>query len=228
MKQAMILAAGKGERMRPLTTHTPKPLLKVAGKRLIEYHLEALAKAGVERVVINTAWLAEQFEPALGDGSRYGLTITYSPEESEGLETAGGIVRALPLLGEAPFIVVNGDVWTDYNYSLLPDNMEKMAHLVLVDNPAHHPEGDFALQQGSLLSSGDECLTFSGIGVYNPLFFAGLDDGRRPLAPLLREAMAQHLVTGEYHSGVWLDIGTPERLASLDDFLRSGAECMPS
>lgn len=220
--KAMILAAGKGERMRPLTLTTPKPLLKAGGRCLIEYHLQGLADAGISDVVINYAWLGEQFEPTLGDGERYGLSIHYSPEEPGGLETAGGIIRALPMLGDEPFLVVNGDVWTDYDFSQLPERLTGLAHLVLVDNPQHHPEGDFALdEQGRVSEAGEIKKTFSGIGLYSPALFDGLEDGRRPLAPLLREAMARGEVTGEYFQGGWMDIGTTERLAMLDLALKS-------
>lgn len=216
--KAMILAAGRGERMRPLTDHTPKPLLKVAGKALIEYHLENIRQAGMKEVVINHAWLGEQIESCLGDGSRFGLTIEYS-REGEALETAGGIQKALPLLGDAPFIAINGDIWTDYSLASLPAAPQGLAHLVLVENPPQHPQGDFMLQDGYLKPEGDHCLTFSGIGLYRPALFAGLKPGVAPLAPLLREAMSRQEISGEHHTGQWFDIGTPERLQALDDML---------
>ena len=217
--KAMILAAGRGERMRPLTDRTPKPLLKVGGKCLIEYHLDNIRQAGIREVVINHAWLGEQIEAALGDGGRYGLTIHYS-REPEALETAGGIQRALPLLGGEPFIAINGDIWTDYAVTSLPQAPAGLAHLVLVDNPPHHPTGDFRLQAGQVLPDGPDCLTFSGIGLYRAELFAGLKPGKSPLAPLLRQAMTQQQVTGEHHTGRWFDIGTPERLAELDTWLK--------
>lgn len=210
--KAMILAAGKGERMRPLTLHTPKPLLTVGDKALIEYHIEALERAGFTELVINHAWLGLQIEQALGDGGDYGLQIRYSPEP-EPLETGGGILRALPLLGDAPFVLVNGDVWTDYDFSRLPTQLTgQLAHLVLVDNPEHHRQGDFVLQEGQVLAEGVPMLTYSGIAVLDPLLFAGQQPGAFPLAPLLRSAMAQGRVTGQHHSGTWLDVGTVERL----------------
>jgi len=211
----MILAAGRGERMRPLTDTTPKPLLPLAGRPLIEYHLRALAAAGVREVVVNHAHLGHRLEDALGDGSRWGLAIAWSPE-GEALETGGGIHRALPLLGEAPFIVVNGDIWTDYDFSGLPAEPAGLAHLVLVDNPAHHPAGDFVLDRGRVREGDGPRLTFSGIGVYRPALFAGCAHGRFPLGPLLRTAMARDEVSGEHHRGRWVDVGTPERLAALE------------
>jgi len=215
--RALILAAGRGERMRPLTDTIPKPLLAVGGRPLIEWHLQALAEAGIREVVINHAWLGEQIEAALGDGERFGLRIRYSPEPPGALETAGGIVNALPLLGEAPFLVVNGDIWTDYPFTRLPREPGRgQAHLVLVDNPSHHPQGDFHLAAGRVQAEGTPRLTFSGIGLYSPALFAGLEPGRRPLAPVLREAMARGRVIGEHYGGRWFDIGTPERLARLD------------
>jgi len=216
--RAMILAAGRGERMRPLTDTTPKPLLNVAGKALIEYHLENIKQAGIQEVVINHAWLGETLEARLGDGHRYGLHIEYS-REGEALETAGGIQRALPLLGDTPFVVINGDIWTDYSLASLPAEPQGLAHLVLVNNPPHHLAGDFQLQAGYLLPDGPACLTFSGIGLYRPALFADLPAGKAPLAPLLRAVMAQRQVTGEHHTGLWFDIGTPARLQALDDML---------
>ncbi len=221
--KAFILAAGRGERMRPLTDHTPKPLLVAGGKRLIEYHLTALVAAGVTDIVVNHARLGAQIEEALGDGSRYGAHIRYSAEGDHVLETGGGIVKALPLLGAAPFIAVNADVWTDYSFADLPRQPDGLAHLVLVDNPAHHATGDFMLRDGKVYSEGEECrLTFSGIGVYRPELFADCAPGVFPLAPLLRRAMQQGRVSGEHYSGHWLDIGTPQRLQELDEFMRRG------
>lgn len=217
--KAMILAAGRGERMRPLTDHLPKPLLQVGGKMLIAYHLEKLKAANITEVVINHAWLGEKIEQALGDGSRYGLSIHYSAE-GEALETAGGIVKALPLLGDAPFMVINGDIFCDYDVANLPASLPGLAHLLLVNNPLHHPQGDFVLtDSGHVVASGVEKLTFSGIGVYHPDLFKDFQPGKRALAPVLRDAMQQQQVTGEHHHGIWHDIGTPERLNELDKSL---------
>ncbi|TDY04325.1 N-acetylmuramate alpha-1-phosphate uridylyltransferase MurU [Thiohalophilus thiocyanatoxydans] len=212
--KAMILAAGRGERMRPLTDHCPKPLLQVGGKALIEYHIEALAGAGITGIVINHAWLGAQIETALGDGQRYGVQLEYSPEPAA-LETAGGIVQALPRLGET-FVVVNADIWCDYPFARLPEEPAGLAHLVMVDNPAHHRQGDFALQGDRLGEQGEPRLTFSGIGVYRAELFAGLAPGVRPLGPLLRQAMQAGKVSGEHYRGQWWDIGTPQRLAQLN------------
>jgi len=217
--KAMILAAGRGERMRPLTDHTPKPLLLVGGKPLIVWHLERLAQAGFKEVVINHAHLGAQIEKALGNGSAWGLSIEYSPE-STALETAGGIANALHLLGDAPFLVINGDVFTEIDFGSLQLAAPYLAHLVMVDNPSQHPEGDFALHAGKVSGEGDHQLTFSGIGVYHPRLFAELERGQAAkLAPLLRSAMAKGLVTGQHYQGVWHDIGTPARLALLDQAL---------
>ena len=222
MTKAMILAAGRGERMRPLTDTLPKPLLQVGGQALIEYHLHNIQRAGITEVVINHAWLGEKIEAALGDGSRYGLKISYSPE-GEALETGGGLLQALPLLGEAPFIAINGDIWTDYTLAQLPAEPAGLAHLVLVDNPPHHPDGDFALQDDRVLATGEPRFTFSGIGVYRPELFSGQQQARFPLAPLLREAMARGEISGEYYDGCWFDIGTPQRLQELDQSIRQQA-----
>lgn len=217
--KAMILAAGRGERMRPLTDHTPKPLLRAAGRALIDYHILGLVQAGLCELVINHAHLGTQIEQALGDGARLGACIRYSAE-GEALETGGGIFRALPLLGPEPFVVVNGDIWTDFPYGCLPAAPSGLAHLVLVDNPSHHPQGDFVLQKdGRVSDTGTPRLTFSGIGVYRPELFEGCRPGRFPLAPLLRAAMARGLVTGEHYRGDWVDVGTPQRLAELDQRL---------
>ncbi|QQE83712.1 N-acetylmuramate alpha-1-phosphate uridylyltransferase MurU [Pseudomonas putida] len=219
--KAMILAAGKGERMRPLTLHTPKPLLSLAGQPLIEYHLRALAAAGFTEVVINHAWLGQQIEDHLGDGSRFGLSIRYSPE-GEPLETGGGIFQALPLLGDAPFLLVNGDVWTDYPFACLRAPLQGLAHLVLVDNPGHHGRGDFRLQGGQVVDGDDApgTLTFSGLSVLHPDLFAGCQAGAFKLAPLLRQAMSAGKVTGEHYRGAWVDVGTQERLAEAERLIR--------
>ncbi|MDP2759447.1 MAG: nucleotidyltransferase family protein [Sideroxyarcus sp.] len=231
--RAMILAAGRGERMRPLTDHTPKPLLQAGGKPLIVWHIERLVHAGITDLVINHAHLGAQIEQALGDGSRFGATIRYS-NEGTALETAGGIAFALSLLGEKPFAVVNGDIWCDYDFSNLPQRAaelaarDDMAHLVLVDNPSHHPKGDFALQNERIVPSApipdpqSSILTFSGIGLYRPALFAHIAHGSKaPLAPLLREQITPGRVSGEHYRGVWVDVGTPQRLDQLDKQLRS-------
>lgn len=210
----MILAAGRGERMRPLTDHTPKPLLTVGGRPLIVWHLERLAALGVRNVVINHAHLGTQIEQALGDGSAWGVAIRYSPEE-QALETGGGIFRALPLLGDRPFLVLNGDIWCDADPGVLRLATADLATLLMVDNPAHHPNGDFHLRDGRLAAAGGPRLTFSGIGLYAPALFDGCAPGAFPLAPLLRAAMADGRVGGIQHAGQWTDVGTPERLAAL-------------
>lgn len=213
---AMILAAGRGERMRPLTDERPKPLLEVHGKPLIQWQIERLKAAGFDELVVNVAWLKDQLVEFLGDGSRFGVAIEISEEPEAALETAGGIIEALPLLGER-FVVVNGDVWTDFDVARLHDRPGKgeLAHLVLVDNPDHNPGGDFALLPDGTLTEHGSKRTFTGIGAYHRDLFAGLPRGERPLAPLLVEAIAEGRVSGERHAGSWLDIGTPERLAAL-------------
>lgn len=214
--KAMILAAGRGERMRPLTDTTPKPLLRIGGQTMIERHVHALARAGITDLVVNHAHLGEQIEKALGDGNAYGVEISYSPEKGGALDTGGGIFNALPLLGSEPFLVVNSDVWTDYPFEQLPDGPEGVAHLVMVDNPEQHPQGDFSLSMGQLSSKGPAMLTYSGIGVYRPELFAGCAAGAFPLAPLLRQAMDAGQVSGEHYRGRWFDIGTPERLDAVN------------
>ncbi len=221
--RAMILAAGRGERMRPLTDHTPKPLLMVGGKPLIVWHIERLRAAGFTELVINHAHLGHRLEEALGDGSAFGVRIAWSPEAAA-LETAGGIRHALPLLGDEPFVVINGDVFCDADFAALRAAAESLraeaalAHLLLVDNPEHHPEGDFRLATGGRVSAnGAPRLTFSGLGAYHPALFASLPDNTpAKLAPLLRDAMAAGKVFGQHHTGRWIDVGTPERLAELD------------
>lgn len=222
--KAMILAAGKGERMRPLTLTTPKPLIPVAGVPLIVYHVRALVAAGFNEVVINHAWLGQQLEDYLGNGERYGLSIRYSAE-GEPLETGGGILRALPLLGTEPFLVVNGDIWTDYSFASLPQALSGLAHLVLVDNPEHNPLGDFALKDGVVCATQEPeaRLTYSGIAVLHPQLFAGCRNAAFKLAPLLRQAMARGQVSGEYFSGHWIDVGTHARLADVERLLAAGA-----
>ena len=220
--KAMILAAGRGERMRPLTDATPKPLLRAGGRALIEYHLENLARAGITDIVINHAHLGAQIEDALGDGAHHGVRIRYSPEPEAALETGGGIHQALSWLGAGPFLVVNGDIWTDFDYRNLPHDFAGQAYLVLVDNPEQHPEGDFHLRaDGRIAESGTPRLTFSGIGLYRADLFAACTPGRFPLAPLLRAAMRHGTVCGVHYTGQWWDIGTPQRLAELDQRLRA-------
>ena len=234
--KAMILAAGRGERMRPLTDKTPKPLLKVGGKPLIVWHLERLAKAGFKEIVINHAHLGEQIEAALGSGADWGVSILYSPEKVV-LETAGGIANALNLLtentnGNEPFLVVNGDTFTEIDFgTLVPSPLkgegwgggeiiQQRAHLVLVNNPPQHPQGDFAIKGGKLKHVGEKMLTFSGVGVYHPDLFADIVKGEpAKLAPLLRKAIDNNAATAQYYQGVWHDIGTPERLKNLDESL---------
>lgn len=222
--KAMILAAGRGERMRPLTDSLPKPLLKVGGKALIEYHLEAVRRAGVSDVVINLSWHGEQVRAALGDGMRWDVNIRYSDEGPVALETGGGIFRALEWLGPGPFLVVNGDVWTDYPYEELGGRLAAgdLAHVVLVPNPDHHPGGDFGLSDGRMVEPPGARLTFSGVGIYRPELFADQADRSFRLAPLLRSAARGGRVSAELYSGAWYDIGTPERLAWLNQRYNSG------
>lgn len=217
--KAMILAAGRGERMRPLTDSLPKPLLAVGGKPLIVHHIEKLKAAGVTDLVINHAWLGHKLVEALGDGRAFGVSIHWSAEESA-LETAGGIVQALPLLGSDPFLVINGDTWLDLDYRTLVSQPlgDQLAHLWLVPNPPQHPNGDFSLQAGRVLDA--PALTFSGVGLYQPAAFADLPSGARKLAPLLRGWMAQGRVGGSLLAGEWRDIGTAQRLHELDDQLQ--------
>ncbi|MEO7251118.1 MAG: N-acetylmuramate alpha-1-phosphate uridylyltransferase MurU [Arenimonas sp.] len=231
--RALIFAAGKGERMRPLTERIPKPLLPVAGKPLIEWHLEKLAALGVTDVVINTSWLAESFKPVLGDGARWKLRLHYSFEGPEPLETGGGMLQACRVLGDRPFLAVNGDIWTDFDFARLPAQPAALAHLVMVTNPPQHPRGDFSLGEAGLLQLHGERLTYSGIGVYSPAILqnwrailgtvpgAQLDPPRFKLAPLLQAAITREQVSGQYHDGLWTDVGTPERLAQLDRSLRA-------
>ncbi len=214
--KAMIMAAGRGERLRPLTDTTPKPLLKAAGKPIIEYTIIQLVAAGFTDLVINTAHLGEQLPATLGNGARWGANIRYSHEGEQALETAGGIINALPLLGEQPFLVVNGDIATDFDFTTLRHHPVKLAHLVLMNNPPHHAEGDFHLAtDGHLSSTQTPKLTFSGIGVYHPDLFRHHPAGVCKLAPILRQAMLEQQVSGEHFEGFWMDIGTPERLHAL-------------
>lgn len=227
--KALIFAAGLGERMRPLTNTTPKPLLQAGGKPLIVWHLEKLAALGVREVVVNTSWLADRFPEVLGDGSRWGMTLHYSYEGPTPLETGGGMLKALETLGDAPFLTVNGDVWTDFDFALLPRTMDRDAHLVFVDNPPQHPNGDYDLQSdGTVRAHGHEKLTYAGIGVFRAALFEGWREiigevegvertpPRFKLPPLLVAAMARNAVQGAHHMGRWTDVGTPQRLAELD------------
>jgi MurNAc alpha-1-phosphate uridylyltransferase len=232
--RAMILAAGRGERMRPLTDTCPKPLLPVGGQPLILWHIRRLVRAGFIDILINHAWLGERIEAALGDGRAHGARLSYSAE-SPALETAGGIARALPFFQGQPFLVINGDIWCDWDPGCAPSLAPELsplrqAHLVLVDNPPHHPVGDFALRPDArvvLPTAGQPALTFAGIGLYHPSLFMDTDPDRpAPLAPLLRAAMARDAVRGEHHRGRWVDVGTPQRLAALDRALRDeGLTC---
>jgi len=217
--RAMILAAGSGERMRPLTDKTPKPMLQVNDKPLIQYHVENLVQAGVVDIVINHAVFGEQIEACLGNGKDWDARIVYSAEGDQPLETAGGIIKALPLLGDKPFITVNADIWTDYPFQNLfiesDGQASHSAHIILVDNPEHNSKGDFALSDEKVLNQGEPMLTFSGISVFTPDFFKGCSSGRAPLTPMIRQAIAQGQVTGSHYQGRWQDIGTPERWCDL-------------
>lgn len=218
--QALILAAGRGQRMRPLTDDTPKPLLKAGGRSLIEYHVERLAAAGIHDLIVNHARFGEQIEAALGSGEHYGVSIYYSPEGDEPLETGGGIRNALALIETDPFLVVNADVYCEFPFETLAMPAASLAHLVLVDNPEHNPEGDFSLDNGRVGTLSGPRLTYSGIGLYRAGLFADTQAGAFPLAPLLQKAAGHGRVTGEHFSGTWIDVGTPARLQALDDYLR--------
>lgn len=216
--KAMILAAGRGERMRPLTDTLPKPLLEVRGKALIVWHLQRLAKCGFKEIVINIAHLGYKIHQALDDGSKYGVNITYSDEQNEGaLESAGGIIKALPLLGEESFLVVNGDIFCDYDFKADFDLKDKLAHLILVPNPEHNLKGDFGLKDNLVLNEADEKYTFSGIGYYSPKLFSSLVCKKSALAPLLKKAIAKNEVSGELFKKMWHDIGTPQRLENINN-----------
>ncbi|QOC24250.1 nucleotidyltransferase family protein [Wenzhouxiangella sp. AB-CW3] len=218
--KAMILAAGRGERLRPLTDSVPKPLLEVGGKPLIVHHLDRLAAAGFQDVVINLGWLGEQIAAKLGDGGNFGLRIRYSPEPPGALETAGGIVHALELLGDAPFLAISADVLCDYPLKRMRQlESEALAHLVMVDNPPHHPHGDFGIESGRMVLDSDIKLTFSGIAWFRPGLFADLEPGVRPLRPVLEQAIAAGLVEGERFQGQWFDTGTAGRLEAARNSL---------
>lgn len=213
--KAIVLAAGRGERLRPHTDRMPKPLLEAGGRSLIEYLLDALARSGVRDIIVNHAWLGRLIEERLGDGSRYGLGIRYSPEGERGLETGGGIFQALALLGDEPFVVINADIWTDFPFARLPRSPQGLGHLVLVPNPAHNPHGDFSLSGDRIGNTGTPRHTFSGISVLSPRLFAGCQAGVYPLAPLLRTAADRGELAGELYEGEWMDVGTPESLEAL-------------
>lgn len=216
--KAMILAAGRGERMRPLTNTLPKPLLEVHNKALIIYHIEKLSQAGFHEIIINIAHLGYKIEQALGDGSRWGVKIFYSDEQESGaLESAGGMKKALPLLGDAPFLVVNGDVYSDYDFDAEFELKGKKAHLILVPNPEHNPQGDFGLENGLVVNDAKQKYTFSGIAYYSPLFFQDVELQKSPLAPHLRKAIDKCEVSGELFNKMWHDIGTPKRLKEIND-----------
>lgn len=218
--KAMVLAAGRGERMRPLTDTCPKPLALIAGKPLIGYHLEALARAGIRDVVINLSWLAGHIRAALGDGSAYGVSIQYSDEGPQALETGGGIFNALPLLGPGPFLVVNGDTWTDMDFGRLALEPDADACLVLVNNPPHIPRGDFGLEGGWVVERETERFTYSGVGLYRPEFFSGCTPGKFPMFPLMRRAIAARRLRGQLYRGEWFEVGTMKLLAELDERIR--------
>ena len=218
--KVMILAAGRGERMGSLTDSCPKPLLEVAGKPLIEHHILALKAQGFSEFVINVAYLGQQIIDTLGSGQRWGVDIVYSDEGSDALETGGGICNALPLLGDGHFLVVNADVWMDYPFSTLRNQIAKQIHLVLVPNPQHHLSGDFVLSGGDLLNDGAEKHTYSGVGVYHPSLFDESCAGKFPLAPIIRQAIQKQQATGELHDKTWIDVGTPERLADAENQLK--------
>lgn len=221
--KAMILAAGRGERMRPLTDAMPKPLLPVADKPLIQHHIERLSRAGVRELVINLAWKGAMLREALGSGERFGVRIVYSDEGDRALETGGGIFNALPLLGVDPFLVVNGDVWTDFPFGVLVerDLGQDLAHLVLVPNPPQHAKGDFSLAGDRVIERSGATATYSGVAVFSPEFFAACAPGPFKLLPPLLAAIAVGRLSGQLYSGEWFDIGTPQRLAELDALLRS-------
>lgn len=217
MMKAIILAAGLGQRMRPLTDCIPKPLLPVGKITLIEYHIQALAKAGIKEIIINISYHPEQFLEKLGDGSRYGVNITYSREpEQDPLEVGGGIFQALPLLGNAPFIGVSADLWTDYSFIDLPQTLSGLAHLVLVDNPYHHQKGDYSLKDNHVILPQEKTYNFAGIGVYDPKLWQDCKAGKFQIAPLFISAIKKNLITGEYYNGIWKNIGTVKQLQDLN------------
>ena len=215
----MLLAAGLGKRLRPITDKTPKPLVEIAGKPLIEYHLENLKSAGFNKIVINLSHLGKMIQERLGDGSRFDLHIEYSSEGKTPLETAGGIIHALPLLGDKPFLVLNADIWCNHTLSFANLSHDKLAHLVLVNNPAHNPDGDFTYEFGKIYNNGKNRLTFSGIGIYDPKLFKSFAAEKLALAPILRDAIDKELISAEYFTGKWFDIGTQERLVEAESYV---------
>ncbi len=219
MMKCMLLAAGLGERLRPLTNQTPKPLIKVAGKPLIEYHLEKLCQAGYTDIIINLSHLGDIIQKHLKDGRQFGLNINYSDEGNQPLETAGGIIHALPLLGNRPFLVVNADIWCDHSLSFPNLSSDKLAHIVLVNNPSHNLKGDFAYEFGKIYNDGKNFLTYSGIGIYHPKLFQHYGISKLALAPILRDAIDKEIVSAEYHTGAWFDIGTKERLDEAENYI---------
>lgn len=220
--KAMILAAGRGERLRPLTDECPKPLLPIDSKPIIEHTITNLVDSGITEIIINLSWKASLIREMLGDGNQFGANLSYSDEGGEALETAGGIQKALSFFEGQPFLVVNGDIYSDYPYSNLLDKPVEHAYLVLVPNPDHHPQGDFGLESNLVVNQTAQQLTFSGIGVYHPVLFESLQPGRHPLGPLLRESIARGKVKGECYSGVWMDIGTVQRYHAVIQWLNTG------
>ena len=219
MLKCMLLAAGMGERLRPLTDHRPKPLIKIAGKPLIEHHLEKLKLAGYSEVVINLSYLGNMIREFIDDGRRFGLDIQFSDEGEEPLETAGGIIQALPLLGDKPFLVINSDIWCDHSLSFPELSKDNLAHLILVNNPPHNPDGDFVYEFGNVYNDGSNFLTYSGIGIYDPKLFQEYTASKLPLAPILRSAVDKGVVSAEYYTGAWFDIGTPARLEETENYI---------
>lgn len=219
--KCMLLAAGLGERLRPLTNDTPKPLIQIAGKPLIAHHLEKLKHAGIAEIIINISYQGKKIKKYLGNGQNFGVDISYSDEGDTPLETAGGIIHALPLLGDDPFLVINSDIWYEHTLSFANLSGDKQAHLVLINNPPHNQSGDFVYELGKAFNSGENFLTFSGIGIYRPELFKNLPKKRLALSPILRNAIENELVSAEYFTGIWFDIGTPERLKQADDYVTS-------
>jgi N-acetyl-alpha-D-muramate 1-phosphate uridylyltransferase len=219
--KAMLLAAGRGERLRPITDSLPKPLVRVGGRPLIAWHLARLSQAGVREVVINLSWLGDQLRAALGDGREFGVRISWSEEGPVPLETGGGILKALPLLAPGPFLVVSADIWTDIDFARIGIPEDSRAHLVLIPNPPHHPRGDFALEDGRVVDRETDRFTYGNVGIYRSELFDGFNPGRFPLLAALRRGMAARQVSGEIHRGAWCDVGTPERLAGLEKRLQA-------
>jgi N-acetyl-alpha-D-muramate 1-phosphate uridylyltransferase len=219
--KAMLLAAGRGERLRPITDSLPKPLVRVGDRPLIAWHLARLAQAGVREVVINLSWLSEKLRAALGDGREFGVQISWSEEGPVPLETGGGILKALPLLAPGPFLVVSADIWTDIDFARIRIPDASQAHLVLIPNPPHHPRGDFGLEEGLVVERENDRLTYANVGIYRPELLDGFNAGRFPLLSVLKKGMAARVVSGEIHRGEWCDVGTPERLGDLEKRLQA-------